>query len=309
MAAQAVTTLNCFVDLGICPVSYDIVPLLVQAKIAQRKIGATRMHVSLVGEMRKKPQQYDDAEAEWRLHNIVIPAAHLFDATVSVLPDWLYAERLASAKDWKNWPEDWRNQTLNHRHHLVGGVIAAAKNGAVIPHIHASFHARRAAREWFGARMAGLPVVTMTLRNTYLPERNADRKVWDKARTHIVSKGYAVVQLEDTSVALREGKGYGELNLDLRAATYTESVLNLQSNNGAASLCWFSSKSYRMFGAGVPADEWDGLFVKQGLPLGESWPWALAQQRIVYGETTAEQIIAEFEDWHQSKNEEQRASA
>jgi len=300
LATEAVTTLNAFVDLAICPVSYDIIPLLVQAKIAQRKIGATRMHVSLVGEMRKKPQ-YDEHEAEWRLHSIVIPAAHLFDATVSVLPDWLYAERLASTKDWKNWPDDWRSQSLNHRHHLIGGVIAAAKAGEIIPHVHASFHARRAVREWFGARMAGLSVVTMTLRNTYLPERNADRKVWDKARTHIVSRGYAVVQLEDTSVALREGKGYGELNLDLRAATYTEAALNLQSNNGAASLCWFSSKPYRMFGAGVPEAEWRGLFVEQGLTLGASWPWAGPQQRICYGETTAEEMIAEFEEWRTSE--------
>ena len=295
------TTLNAFVDLAVCPVSYDVIPLLVQAKIAQRKIGAERMNVSVVGPMRKKPQ-YDEHEAEWRLHNIVLPAAQLFDATVCYLPDWLYAERLASAKDWKNWPEDWRTQTLNKRHHLIGGVIEAAKAGEAIPRVHASFHARRSVREWFKERMNGLPVVTMTLRNTYLPERNSDRKVWDAARTHIVSRGYAVVPLEDTGVALRQGKGYGELNLDLRAATYGESVLNLQANNGAASLCWFSDRPYRMFGAGVPAEEWDGLFVKQGLPLGSSWPWAAPQQRICYGETTAEQMIAEFEEWRESES-------
>jgi hypothetical protein len=52
-----------------------------------------------------------------------------------------------------------------------------------------------------------------------------------------------------------------------------------------------------MMGAGVPADEWRGLFVEQGLPLGASWPWALPQQRIAYGKETSEQILAEFELW------------
>lgn len=272
---------------------------MAQAKMAQRRLNAERMNVCLVGPMRKKPQ-YDEHEAEWRLHNIVLPAAHLFDATVCLLPDWLYAERLASAKDWKNWPEDWRGQTLNKRRHLIGGVIAAAKSGETVPHVHASFHARRSVREYFASKMTGLPVVTMTLRNTYLPERNTDRKAWDTARAYIVSKGYAVITLEDTSIALRNGHGYGELNLDLRAALYTEAALNLQANNGAASLCWFSGKPYRMFGAGVPADEWEGLFVREGLPLGASWPWAGPQQRIVYGETNAEQIIEHFEEWRAS---------
>lgn len=296
MAAEGVTTLNCFVDLAVCPVSYDVIPLLVQAKIAQRKIGAERMNVCVLGPMRRK-SQYDEHEGEWRLHNIVLPASQLFDSTVCYLPDWLYAERLASEKSFKNWPEDWRHQSLDKRHHLVGGVIAAAKAGEAIPHVHASFHARRAVKEWFAEKMAGLPVVTMTLRNTYLPERNADRSVWEAARAHIVSKGFAVVQLEDTSDALRHGKGYGELNLDLRAATYAEAALNLVSNCGPASLCWFSSRPWRMFGAGVPADEWAGLFVHEGLQLGSSWPWSGSQQRICYGEPTTKQIVSEFEEW------------
>jgi hypothetical protein len=57
-----------------------------------------------------------------------------------------------------------------------------------------------------------------------------------------------------------------------------------------------------MMGAGVPADEWHGLFVKQGLPLGESWPWALPGQRIAYGKESTESIIAEFDRWASATN-------
>jgi hypothetical protein len=78
---------------------------------------------------------------------------------------------------------------------------------------------------------------------------------------------------------------------------YELAEFNIIANCGPASLCWFSDRPYVMLGAGVPAEEWDGLFVKQGLPLGESWPWARPHQRIAYGKETAGQIVAEFDRW------------
>ena len=46
------------------------------------------------------------------------------------------------------------------------------------------------------------------------------------------------------------------------------------------------------------AEEWQGLFVDQGLPLGETWPWAArGNQKIVYAASTADNIIEEFEKW------------
>lgn len=288
------TTLVAFYDLAIGPVSFDAVTFLVQAEMEARRIGATRMHVVAVGEMRKKPAQYDEAEGVWRLWNVVLPAAQLFGATVSYAADWLQAERLASGKDWKNWPPDWRTQTLKDRRHLVGGVIDRARGGEKVTRLRASEHARRKVRELFGALG---PVVTMTMRHTYLPERNSDTSIWMEAQAAIKQRGYHVWMLEDTDVALSRGVGFGELVLDLRMAMYQEAAFNIQANNGAASLCWFSDLPYVMLGAGVPAEEWDGLFVKQGLPLGESWPWALPTQRIAYGKETASQIVEEFDRW------------
>jgi hypothetical protein len=229
------------------------------------------------------------------LHNIVLPAAQLFGASFTYAADWLQAERIASIKDWKNWPPDWRTQSLKNRHHLIGDVIAAARAGAAIPRVQASEHARRKVREYYGSFK--LPVVTMTHRRTYLKARNSDLSAWEKARWKIAEAGYGIVTLQDTDTALSDGKGYGELNLDLRTACYQEAALNLVSSNGPASLCWFGEKPYRMFGAGVPADEWQHLFVEQGLPLGQHWPWASEDQKLVYGETTVDQMIQEFDAW------------
>ena len=288
-----------FYDLAVGPVSFDFVVFAVKADLARRKAGARHLHIVIVphaegvaGMFRDKSRFYDEHEARWRLWNICIPAAQLLGASVTLATGWAQAKRIHAGKFW---PPDWDRQTLKARRHLVGDLIAAARAGEAIPRLEASVHARRKVRKAF-ARLAK-PVVTMTLRSTYLPERNSVANDWIAAAKHIESKGYAVVPILDTGDSLERGGGYAELNLDVRMACYQEAALNLQANNGAASLCWFSEAPYRMFGAGVPAEEWDGLFVKQGLPLGETWPWAAPWQKICYGPTTLDQIVAEFESW------------
>lgn len=288
-----------FYDLAVGPVSFDFVVFAVKADLARRKAGSKHLHIVIVpyaeglaGMFRDKSHFYDEHEARWRLWNICIPAAQLLGASVTLATGWAQAKRIHAGKFW---PPDWDRQTLKDRRHLVGDLIAASKAGEAIPRLEASVHARRKVRQAF-ARL-GKPVVTMTMRSTYLPERNSVPADWIAAAKHIEAKGYAVVPIFDTGDSLERGGGYAELNLDVRMACYTEAALNLQANNGAASLCWFSDRPYRMFGAGVPADEWDGLFVKQGLPLGETWPWAVPGQKICYGRTTVEQIVAEFESW------------
>jgi hypothetical protein len=293
-----VRTLTAFYDLAVGPVSFDFVTFMLKAEIARRARSAEKLHMVIVpfargvaGMFRDKTALYDEHEMRWRLWNICIPACQLMGASVTLATDWDQAKRLCA----EAWPADWDRQTLKDRRHLIGDLIALAKKGTAIPMLSASEHARRKVREAYGRLRK--PVVTVTLRNTYLRERNSDRGMWQRAMDHIESQGFAVALLEDTSVALANGVGYGELNLDVRMACYQEAALNLQANNGAASLCWFSDRPYRMFGAGVPADEWGDLFVKQGLPLGETWPWAKCGQKIVYGATTLEQIVAEFNSW------------
>lgn len=297
--------LTAYYDLAVGPVSFDFVVFMVKAEMERRRIKADRLHMVIVpdakgpGGFRDKRPFFDEHEARWRLWNICIPACQLLGVSVTLATDWSHAKLHyleTPIHSSPAWPSDWDRQTLSARRHLIGEVIAAARAGVEIPVLQASPHALRAVRKAYG-RFGGRAVVTMTMRRTYLPERNSDPAAWARAERHIRDHGFEVVRLQDTSEALSSGQGYGELNLDLRMACYQEAALNLQANNGAASLCWFSDRPYRMFGAGVPAEEWDGLFVKQGLPLGETWPWATPGQRIAYGPTTAEQIIAEFDAW------------
>ena len=296
------STLTGYYDLSVGPVSFDFVVFMVKAELARREAKADKLHMVIVpyergiaGMFRDKTKLYDEHEMQFRLWNICIPACQLLGANVTLATGWEQAKKLRGEHVW---PADWDRQTLADRRHLIGDLIAASRAGKKIPLLSASEHARRKVRNIYKA--FGRPVVTMTLRSTYLRERNADRSAWLVARQRIEKDGAAVVILEDTDVALAQGAGYGELNLDLRMAQYQEASLNLQANNGAASLCWFGAAPWRMFTAGVPAEEWDGLFVRQGLPLGQSWPWASEQQRIVYGPTSADQIVAEYEGWKAS---------
>lgn len=290
-------TLTAFYDLDVGPVSFDFVVFAVKAELERKRVKADRLHIVIVpgmgpGGMRDKSDFYDQHEAKFRLWNICIPACALIGASVTLAVDWEQAGKLAGADVW---PKDWENQTLRNRPHLIGGVIEAAKAELPIPRLSASEHALRTIRKLY----AGRRVVTMTLRTTYLNERNTDLLAWEKAAEHIRSKGFCVAQLLDVSAVMELGCGFGELNLDLRMAMYQEAELNLQANNGSASLCWFSDTPYRMFDAGVgdTREEWRGLFEEQGLPWGTPWPWASPQQRIVYERSTADVIIREFEAW------------
>ena len=292
-------TLTAFYDLEIGPVSYDFVVFLVKAELERKRIGADRLHVVIVpgagpGGFRDKSKFYDEHEAKFRLWNICIPACALIGASVTLAVDWEQAARMVKVGS-DVWPADWDRQTLRTRPHLVGGLIGAARAGTPIPRLSASEHARRVVRKLFAGRL----VVTMTQRHTYLSTRNTVPSEWRKAQEHISSKGFSVLDIHDVGVALANGGGFAELSIDLRMAVYQEAVLNLQANNGSASLCWFSEKPYRMFDAGVgdTREEWENLFVAQGLPWGASWPWATPHQRIVYERSTADVIIREFEAW------------
>ncbi len=297
------TTLTAYYDLAVGPVSFDFVQFAIQAKMAARRVGAEQLYFVFVPDasrpsgFRDKSNFYDDDEANWRIWNICIPTCALLGAKPIYVNDWDDARRIDTKY---KWPDDWDRQSKARRWHLFGDLIRRARAGEQVPVLNAPEYARRAVRRYFSGLK--LPIVTMTKRSIYLPERNSIDSVWHRAKEHIEARGFRVVEMSDTQTALMRGSGYGELNLYVRMACYEQAALNLQSHGGAANLCWFSDRPYMMFGAGVPEAEWDGLIVKQGLPLGQTWPWAKAQQRLVYGKETADSIIAEFDAWATATN-------
>lgn len=296
------TTLTAFLDLAVCPVSFDSVIFIAQAEAERKKVGADRLHVCLFGEIRKKPQ-YDEAEAEWRLWNIVVPAVHLFGGTISVTPgrSWhrAYGEMIPGDYFWPpRWEFQQHDMTMGTRRHLVGGLIKRHAAGEKIPMPKASAHARRKVAE----RWAHRRLVTMTRRRTYLPERNSLDEEWQAAAAYIEARGFTVLPINDTDVALAAGVGFAELNLDLRMALYEAASFNVVANCGPASLLWLSDRPYAMTDAAAIPEEWGGLFVEQGLPIGANWPWALPHQTLLYGRSGSKEIIEAFDAWASATN-------
>jgi len=299
--AARVKTLTAYYDLAIGPVSFDVLPFLIRARMAAEDTACIHVHVVIVpdakgvgGMFRDKLHLYDEAEMRWRLWNLVIPACQLAGASVTLATDWAQARSLKTADVW---PPDWDTQTLLNKRYLPRPIVDAARGGRNIPRLHASSHALKKVRRWFSTLGN---VVTLTLRNTYEPSRNSDPVAWAALESAIKARGYAVVTMQDTDVALSRGHGFGELNLDLRMACYELASLNIAGNNGTSFLMWFSEAPFILMESSMPIATWRHFWVKHiGIDVdhAEQLPWARVDQRLVYESATAENMIRAFNQW------------
>jgi hypothetical protein len=279
-------TLYAFYDLAVGPVSFDVMPFLMQARIAQQAQGCDRLHFVVVpdskgidGQFRDKSHLYDAPEMHWRLWNIVVPACRMAGGTVSVVHDWAEAKRLPGDGD-LCWPDDWTTQSLKRKHYLQREVTEYGRAGGKVPLLQPLAHARRAVRHQI--TKSGKPLVTLTMRNTYEPARNADQGLWQQAYEALRYR-FHVVRIFDTSEELVKGYGYGALNLELRAALYAEAVQNFHCHGGPVTLNWYLDAPYVLFGAAQPHDPWMKVWIQNvGLQIGEQFPWARPDQRLRY---------------------------
>lgn len=294
-------TLVAYYDLAVGPVSFDVISFLIRARMAAEDLACIHVHVVIVpyekgigGAFRDKTNLYDAHEMRWRLWNIVIPACNLAGASVTLATDW---EQARSIKGAHVWPEDWDRQSLKNKPYLPRPIIDAARKGREVPRLHASAHALKKVGQWY-ARLG--KVVTLTLRQTYEPARNSDPRAWEALYDPIEARGFKVVTLLDTDVALSNGSGFGELNLDLRMACYELARMNLSGNGGASFLLWMSQAPFILMDCAMPFGSWQSFWETHiGLDVAnkEQLPWARADQRLVYEAATAQNLVLAFERW------------
>ncbi len=234
-------------DLAVGPVSYDFAVWLVAADMERKKAGADHLHVLIVpksdgvdGWFRDKTVLYDGDEMHWRLWHLVLPLCRLMRATVAMVPP-VYSHAAHAAE---------QEQVISHH---AGPIVTAVRGGASVSKFKAGKHAIKAVRAHIGN---GAKTVTMTLRQTYDQHRNADRSQWLEAAKQIEARGFRVIVLNDTAVALSAGAGFYEVNVELRLALYEVAALNLHCNGGPQVLGWFSDAAWLAFDAAMPADMW-----------------------------------------------------
>lgn len=284
--------LTAFYDLEYGPVSFDFVTWLVRAMKERDRIGANGLHVVIVpkedglGGFSRHWGKHDEHAARWRLWHIVVAACPLASATVTVAASRFQAQNISRfAGSW--WPEG--------KAHFMGPLVDAGRKGEAIPKLRATEAARHYVEEWLAPVNA--PVITTTLRKQDTdPARNSDATAWAAFETWVVERGYAVVRLDDTHLALGQGRGYAELDPDLRLALYEQAAMNFIGNNGPQELLKFSAAPYRIVGLGL--ESWREHFRKYfHMEYGEQLPWAGPQQRLVYEPDTFDVLKREFDAW------------
>lgn len=283
--------LTAFYDLEHGPVSFDFITWLVRAMKERDQRGCKGLHVVIVpkedglGGFSRNWGKHDEHAARWRLWHILVAACPLAGATVTVAATRHQAHRhLAQEPFW--WPEG--------KAHLMGPLVASARKGEAIPKLKATEAARRYVTAWTGAEN----YVTLTVRNqTTDPDRNSNAAAWLDLSQMAVKAGYKFVWLDDSNVALSQGRGYAELDPDLRLALYERAAMNFIGNNGPQELLKFSDAPYLVFGVAL-TDGWKEHFRKHfGMQPGEQVPWAGPHQKIVYEPDTSQVLLREFAAW------------
>lgn len=284
-------------DLQFCPVSFDFVTWLVRAMKARDDAGCNALHVVVIpleggrAGFARGWGEHDDAATLWRFWHICVAACPLAGATVTVAASKSQAEALIRATKYDVWWE-------GGKQHFMGPLVDAARAGESIPKLRATYAARRYVRDWIQREsMRARPLVTLTTRRqTTDPARNSDDAECTKFSDWLLDRQYHLVWLDDTNEALSAGRGYAELDPDLRLALYERAALNLIGNNGPQELLKFSDAPYRVFGVGLGgwADHFRKYFHMQP---GDQLPWAGPQQRLIYKPMTFDVVKDEFLQW------------
>lgn len=285
--------LTAFYDLEHGPVSFDFITWLVRAMKERDRIGAKDLHVVIVpkedglGGFSRNWGKHDEHAARWRLWHILVAASPLAGATVTLAASRQQAGDISKhAGSW--WPAG--------KAHFMGPLVDAARKGEAVPQLRATEAARRYVGQWLQRVNLGR-MVTLTMRRQDTdPSRNSNAEAWGEFWRLVKQRGYFVVALDDTNVALGEGRGYAELDPDLRLALYEQAAMNFIGNNGPQELLKFSAAPYRIVGLGI--ESWREHFRKHfHMEYGEQLPWAGTQQRLVYEPDTFDVLKREFEAW------------
>ncbi len=254
-------------DLGVAPISYDVVWFLGMARNRGIK------HVDIV----PGPhfgfrddgwyQKADVAEKHFRLWNIVVPACQLAGMTVSVQPD--------------------RSNSVQTIYRPEPLFVEGIKDDV----FHATDHSRRWVRQWLAKRGLTKPVV-ITLRESHWAARNSNMDAWRR----FAAETNAVV-IPDTEGEVAFGHVFDGINMDRRMALYQEASVCMGTNGGPLALVFMTrSIPYLIFKmvSDYPASTVEA-YAKRGFPVGTQFRWAGPHQRLVWADDDYETIRAAYD--------------
>jgi hypothetical protein len=306
-------SLYLFYDLEVAPVTFDIAWALVLAEKERKRKNLSKVHIVFVpGKyqgLREETSDYEEcidiAERHWRRDEILFPICHLLPtcAGITYCATREEALLLCERKRASIYPKRYSASfpTTPCVHHLL------KDRSKHLMSLSPTNQSKRYIEQWLKNRLHGRKLITITLRcSSYMPARNSNLCSWSDFVRQLDSKIYLPIFIPDTSNAfdevpqeLSEYVFFTEpaLNLNLRAAIYEMSYLNLGVNNGPMVLCWLNAKcrylTFKMMVPEVPQTT-VSAFKKQGFEIGSSLPFAGVLQKWVWENDDVNVIEREF---------------
>ncbi len=306
-------TLYLFYDLEVAPITFDFAWALAIAVMNQKKCGFKKIQVIFVpGKyegLREETQDYevcvDSFSRHWRKTEILFAMCNMVSSCVGVT-------FCSNREEAYFLCEKVRPNILPARYSTTFPITCSPHQLLAVDFkekmaFEATKQARRYIEQWLENRQKNRKLITVTLRSSvYMPARNNNIQAWAAFAKTIDSHEYFLVFVPDTDSALQEKPDeLGEFtffnepawNLNLRAALYELSYLNLGVNNGSMILCWLNAKcryiTFKMMVNDVPQTH-ESTFKKQGFQIGKSLPFATDYQKWVWENDDAAVIEREF---------------
>ena len=301
-------------DLAVSPLTFDILLFLTAAEIARLDCGAPAIHFVLVppGDARAYGN-LGIASADnlaWRSRQITLAATALMPSVmaISVCSSRATADDLLSRHAGPRYPE----------YYSVGRPVAgftAAETGAAVlrgddvPSLGASPQALAYADNWLRSFAGGKRPVSITLREAdNAAAKNSNLDLWASFIASLDREIYFPFVIRDTDRVFETTPAalggvaqfaLAAVNLELRAAIYERSYLNLIGSNGATGLCLFDRDIRALiFNIGVPgwSDTTPEAFrqsfgIEPGMQLHHTQP----HQRMVWGAESLQSIQRHFD--------------
>lgn len=267
-------------DLRRAPLSFDIIPWIVDREMARIRSGT--------------PGPLKVAFTEPASDRLITPANKLMlEGVLFPIVSMIGVIDPVAATAW-NRAEFYCNRP----------IVEAAKRGEKVPLLKPSPDAQVRAGSII---MPDEEAITITLREAGHDKlRNSKTEEWLRFGKYLQDAGERVIFIRDTAYASELLPGFetcpeAALDLHLRLALYERAKCNFFVSNGPVALAMFSEAPFIFINeildhpdSGNKTESWA---VYHGTNPGEQLPWSRPDQRIVWGNEDYDTILAAWEDY------------
>lgn len=311
-------------DLAVSPVTFDVMNFFVFANMWAMRTGAAGYNVVIVAgpdggfrNLTPKDRSLDPDEKAWRLRHILAAHAHIARRCLGVSTYTRredFVQMLRAIHPDQLFPPGYVPSDPQIPF-MLGDLFrhkpTAVELDAFAPHPAA----RRKARTWIERRAPRGRPVSLTLRCSNVePHRNSNAPAWLAAAGRIRDRGFDPIILPDTDLvtagldigAFADIPCYpmGAIDLELRAALYSQCLLNLADNGGPAFINYFMGQTsavcflpvaklpevVNLNGQGL-----DRMAALLGVVPYQSFPDATPARRFVWKPDTLDNIMDAFD--------------